>query len=82
VTFVSPDLLGGDISVSSAIAWFIANNWAGNLVTCVNYNHLWLHESFSIFIYMKIINRIFNHEEITQFVAKMESDQLQIMVKY
>jgi len=81
VTFVSPILIG-DISMSRTIALNIANNWAGNLVTCVNYNHLWLHESFSIFIYMKIINRILIHEELAQFVSKMESDLLQMMVKY
>jgi len=81
VTFVSPILIG-DISISHKISMNIANNWAGNSVTCKNYYHLWLHESFSRFIYMKIINRIFTDKELAQFVSKIEFDNLQMVVKY
>jgi len=82
VTFVSPILIGEDISMSRIIALNVANNWAGNLVTCVNYNHLWLNESFSLFIYRKIINRILIHEELAQFVTTTISQQMQRRVKY
>jgi len=82
VTFVSPVLLGGDISVSFSVASSIAYNWAGNSVTCVNFNHLWLHESFNKFIYIRIINKMFFHDEIAQYLADINFHELQMMVKY
>ncbi|XP_011647771.1 leukotriene A-4 hydrolase-like, partial [Pogonomyrmex barbatus] len=55
VAFVSPFLLSGDLSIISPIARNISQSWAGLLVTCANYEHMWLNESFAIFIYRKIV---------------------------
>ncbi|XP_071639719.1 leukotriene A-4 hydrolase-like [Temnothorax longispinosus] len=74
VTFISPTLLGGDRSyVSYSLARNISQSWAGNLVTCCNYEHLWLNKSFSIFISRKIKRRVFSvlyHKEIEVFLQR------------
>ncbi|XP_071559235.1 leukotriene A-4 hydrolase-like [Temnothorax nylanderi] len=58
VMFISPILLSGDYSYISLLAQRISESWAGCLVTCSNYEHLWLNKSFSIFISRKIISKL------------------------
>ncbi|XP_071559237.1 leukotriene A-4 hydrolase-like [Temnothorax nylanderi] len=58
VMFISPTLLPGDRSIISLLARYISKSWAGYLVTCSNYEHLWLNKSFSIFISRKIISKL------------------------
>ncbi|XP_077254940.1 leukotriene A-4 hydrolase-like [Temnothorax americanus] len=59
VTFIPSTLLGGDRSyIGYSLARNIAQSWAGNLVTCENYEHLWLNKSFSLFISRKIKCRV------------------------
>ncbi|XP_071575783.1 leukotriene A-4 hydrolase-like [Temnothorax nylanderi] len=71
VTFVSPLLLGGDSSyIVSSLARNISQSWAGNLVTCCNYEHLWLNKSFSIFISRKIKRKMLYHEDIDVFLQR------------
>ncbi|KYM98320.1 Leukotriene A-4 hydrolase, partial [Cyphomyrmex costatus] len=56
--FVSSTLLDEDpIFMYDTIARKIAQNWAGSLVTCKNFQHLWLIKSFSIFISSEILQR-------------------------
>ncbi|XP_024893067.1 leukotriene A-4 hydrolase-like [Temnothorax curvispinosus] len=49
---------------------YSATIWAGNLVTCCNYEHLWLNKSFSIFISRKIMRTILYHEDSSPDVTK------------
>ncbi|XP_024885831.1 leukotriene A-4 hydrolase-like [Temnothorax curvispinosus] len=58
VMFISPILLPGDCSNISLLARNISQSWAGCLVTCSNYEHLWLNKSFSMFISRKIISKL------------------------
>ncbi|XP_071580602.1 leukotriene A-4 hydrolase-like [Temnothorax nylanderi] len=68
VTFISPTLLGGDRSyVSYSLARNISQSWAGNFVTCENYQHLWLNKSFSLFISRKIRRNVLYHDGIDAF---------------
>jgi len=53
--FVSPTLIGGDWSLISSIARNISQNWTGILVTCANFEHLWLNKSFSMYICKEIL---------------------------
>ncbi|KAL6261114.1 hypothetical protein P5V15_008643 [Pogonomyrmex californicus] len=62
MAFVSPFLLSGDLSIISPIAWNISQSWAGLLVTCANYEHMWLNESFAIFICRKILCTLLGEE--------------------
>ncbi|XP_077282891.1 leukotriene A-4 hydrolase-like [Temnothorax americanus] len=83
VTFISPTLLGGDISYLSSLARNISQSWAGNLVTCSNYQHLWLNKSFSIFICRKIRCTMYsNCEDLYTFFQREGLKNLSSMVRY
>ncbi|XP_071636292.1 leukotriene A-4 hydrolase-like [Temnothorax longispinosus] len=71
VTFISPFLIRGDRSyVCNLLARNISQSWAGNLVTCENYQHLWLNKSFSLFISRKIKRHVLYHERIDVYLQK------------
>ncbi|KYN00616.1 Leukotriene A-4 hydrolase, partial [Cyphomyrmex costatus] len=54
--FVSSTLLDEDpVFMYNTIARKIAQSWAGGLVTCKNFQHLWLIKGFSIFISSEIL---------------------------
>lgn len=87
VTFVSPSLLGADLLWDSLIAWNISQSWAGGLVTCSNFQHLWLNKSFSIFISRRIINKLLGNvigidKEMKDVLEKKGFIELRNMVKY
>ncbi|XP_071639628.1 leukotriene A-4 hydrolase-like [Temnothorax longispinosus] len=54
VIFIPPTLLYGDFTCVGLFARNISQSWTGNLVTCCNYENLWLNKSFNIFISRKI----------------------------
>ncbi|XP_071640004.1 leukotriene A-4 hydrolase-like [Temnothorax longispinosus] len=70
VIFISPTLLGGDRSSIRKLARNVSQSWAGNLVTCSNYEHLWLNKSFSIFISRKIESKIWFCEDIKFYLER------------
>ncbi|XP_071559233.1 leukotriene A-4 hydrolase-like [Temnothorax nylanderi] len=71
VMFISPILLPGDYSYISLLAQRISESWAGCLVTCSNYEHLWLNKSFSIFISRKIISKLLIQiEDMNSFLKR------------
>ncbi|XP_071554027.1 leukotriene A-4 hydrolase-like [Temnothorax nylanderi] len=71
VTFISPFLIRGDRSyVCNSLARNISQSWAGNLVTCENYKHLWLNKSFSLFISRKIKRHVLYHARIDVYLQK------------
>ncbi|XP_071639681.1 leukotriene A-4 hydrolase-like [Temnothorax longispinosus] len=82
VAFISPALLRGDQSgISYSLAWNISLNWAGNLVTCANYNHLWLNKSFCIFIARQILCKMSIYEEMKEFLRIEGAKNLDNMVR-
>lgn len=56
--FVSPTLLDADWSLCEPIARSISHNWAGIMVTCANFEHLWLNKSFSMYICRRILQEL------------------------
>ncbi|XP_077260661.1 leukotriene A-4 hydrolase-like isoform X2 [Temnothorax americanus] len=58
VTFIPPTLLYGDFTCVGLFARNISQSWTGNLVTCCNYENLWLNKSFNIFISRKIESKL------------------------
>ena len=50
----------------------VAQSWAGSLVTCENFQHLWLNKSFSTFISRKIICRIYKHPSFYYKISFLE----------
>ena len=82
ITFFSPTLLYGDDSTMSLLAQSIAQSWGRHLVTCANYNHLWLNKSISIFVARKIICKICKLTDMQLFNKKLSCMDLNNMVKY
>ena len=82
VTFISSTLLGGDECYMSSLARNISQSWAGNLVTCSNYEHLWLNKSFSIFIYRKIGCKVYSNYEEMNKIFQREELTISSMVRY
>ncbi|XP_071580345.1 leukotriene A-4 hydrolase-like [Temnothorax nylanderi] len=82
VTFISSTLLGGDLSyIGYSLARNISQSWAGNLVTCENYEHLWLNKSFSLFISRKIKREMLHHENIDVFLQREGANNLDSLVR-
>ncbi|XP_071580601.1 leukotriene A-4 hydrolase-like [Temnothorax nylanderi] len=81
VTFISSTLLGGDLSyIGYSLARNISQSWAGNLVTCENYEHLWLNKSFSLFISRKIRRNVLYHDRIDVFLQREGLENLNSLV--
>ncbi|XP_012058965.1 PREDICTED: leukotriene A-4 hydrolase [Atta cephalotes] len=80
ITFFSSNLLYGDDCSISSLALNIAQSWAGHLVTCTNYNHFWLHKSFSMFVGRKIICKIWTLNETQLFYKKLSYLDLNRMI--
>ncbi|XP_011696167.1 PREDICTED: leukotriene A-4 hydrolase [Wasmannia auropunctata] len=80
VTFVSPILLRTDHTIISMLARSIAQSWAGHLVTCSNYNDLWLNQSISMFISRKIICQILKYEQAKLLLERRALIDLNIKV--
>ncbi|TGZ54739.1 Uncharacterized protein DBV15_11739 [Temnothorax longispinosus] len=82
VIFISPTLLGGDLTSISSLARNISQSWAGNYVTCSNYEHLWLNKSFSIFISRKIKSKLLMQiKDIKSFLERKEQNDLNNMIQ-
>ncbi|TGZ58052.1 Leukotriene A-4 hydrolase, partial [Temnothorax longispinosus] len=78
----SPFLIYGDRSyVGYLLAWNISQIWAGNLVTCCNYEHLWLNKCFTIFISRKVMRTILYHEGIDIFLQREGLKNLNSLVQ-
>ncbi|KAG5324424.1 LKHA4 hydrolase, partial [Acromyrmex heyeri] len=71
--FVSSTLLNEDsFLICSTVAQKVAQNWAGGLVTCTNFQHLWLSKSFSTFISRRIIHRMYKQNLIPNEMSFLE----------
>lgn len=58
LTFLTPSLLCGDRSLVDVVAHEISHSWTGNLVSCMNWEHFWLNEGFTMFLERKILARL------------------------
>ncbi|XP_071639626.1 leukotriene A-4 hydrolase-like [Temnothorax longispinosus] len=81
VQFISPTLFHGDLSCISFFARTISQSWAGNLVTCSSYEHLWLNKSFSIFISRRILGKLLIHEDVESFLRRKGLIELNNLVE-
>jgi leukotriene-A4 hydrolase len=55
LTFQSHIIIGGDKSGMDNANHEITHSWAGNLVTCMNWNNFWLNEGIATFIESKMV---------------------------
>jgi leukotriene-A4 hydrolase len=58
LTFLTPSLLCGDRSLVDVVAHEISHSWTGNLVSCMNWEHFWLNEGFTMFLERKILAKL------------------------
>ncbi|EGI61096.1 Leukotriene A-4 hydrolase [Acromyrmex echinatior] len=71
--YVSSTLLNEDFFwIFCTVAKKVAQNWAGGLVTCKNFEHLWLNKSFSTFISRKIIYCMYKQNIIPYAMSFLE----------
>lgn len=54
VTFASPTIIVGDKSQVDVVIHEIMHSWSGNLVTCSNWENLWLNEGFTVYEERKV----------------------------
>ncbi|KYQ56564.1 Leukotriene A-4 hydrolase, partial [Trachymyrmex zeteki] len=80
--FVSSMLLNEDLfTICSTVAQKVAQSWAGGLVTCENFQHLWLNKSFSTFISREIIHRMYNQHLFHYEISFLERKTISNMIK-
>ncbi len=49
LTFVSPSIVVGDKSGTHVVIHEMVHSWAGNLMSCANWESFWLNEGFTVF---------------------------------
>lgn len=64
LTFASPSIItaNGDKSGVSVVIHEMAHSWTGNLVTCANWQNLWLNEGFTVFLERKVNYELFGKD--------------------
>ena len=76
LTFLTPTVVVGDLSLVSLIAHELAHSWSGNLVTNGTWNDFWLNEGFTVYFEMRIMERVYGPDFSDMLVA-LSYDDLQ-----
>jgi len=76
LTFLTPTVIVGDLSLVSLIAHELAHSWSGNLVTNGTWNDFWLNEGFTVYFEMRIMERVYGPDFADMLVA-LSYDDLQ-----
>lgn len=61
LTFLTPTLLAGDLSLADVVAHEISHSWTGNLVTNATWSHFWLNEGWTMWLQRQIMATIHSH---------------------
>ena len=70
LTTATPFILVGDKSMVWMANHEVSHSWTGNLVTCMNFDNLWLNEGFDVFVERKI-SKILYGEAVTKMTSKI-----------
>jgi len=81
LTFLTPTVVVGDLSLVSLIAHELAHSWSGNLVTNGTWNDFWLNEGFTVYFEMRIMERVYGPDFADMLVA-LSYDDLQKELAY
>lgn len=49
-TFASPSIITGDKSGTSVAIHEMAHSWTGNLISCKNWENMWMNEGFTVYL--------------------------------
>jgi len=74
---VTKSTLTNDGSLRNVIAHEIAHFWSGNLVTNRNWEHFWLNEGFTNYLYRKCYQKLFGEEE---FMKELDRSQKRLAI--
>jgi len=69
---ISKSVLTNDGSLRNVIAHEIAHFWSGNLVTNRNWEHFWLNEGFTNYLYRKCYQKLFGDAEFKKEIRKSQ----------
>ncbi len=71
LTFATPTILAGDRSLVALIAHELAHSWSGNLVTNATWNDFWLNEGFTVYVELRIMEKVYgrNYSEMLAQLA-------------
>jgi len=74
LTFVTPTLLAKDRSQVHVVAHEVSHSWSGNLVTNETWEHFWLNEGLTVFLELKITERVYGAVEADlQLAGRLKS---------
>jgi leukotriene-A4 hydrolase len=59
LTFISPTVIAGDKSLTSAVARALAHSWSGDEVNIATWRDLWINEGFASFLASRIMNDVY-----------------------
>jgi leukotriene-A4 hydrolase len=69
---VSKSILTDDGSLRNVVAHEIAHFWSGNLVTNKNWEHFWLNEGITNYLYRKCYQKMFGNPEFKKELRKSQ----------
>lgn len=69
---VTKSYLTEDGSLRNVVAHEIAHFWSGNLVTNKNWEHFWLNEGFTNYLYRKCYQKLFGEDEFNKELDKSQ----------
>ncbi|TDN37988.1 aminopeptidase [Hymenobacter sp. UV11] len=74
LTFVTPNILAGDRSLTSLVAHELAHSWSGNLVTNATWNDFWLNEGFTVYFERRIMEQLYGRPYADMLQVLGEAD--------
>ena len=76
LTFLTPTVVVGDMSLVSLIAHELAHSWSGNLVTNATWNDFWINEGFTVYFEMRIMEKLYG-VDFADMLEALSYDDLQ-----
>ncbi|HCP41655.1 MAG TPA: aminopeptidase, partial [Cryomorphaceae bacterium] len=76
LTFLTPTVVVGDMSLVSLIAHELAHSWSGNLVTNSTWNDFWINEGFTVYFEMRIMEKLYG-VDFADMLEALSYDDLQ-----
>ena len=75
LSFITPTVIVGDMSLVALIAHELAHSWSGNLVTFSSAKDAWLNEGFTSYVENRLIESLYGKERADMETA-IERDEL------
>lgn len=70
LTFITPNIIAGDRSMTDVIAHELAHSWTGNLVSCRTFDSFWLSEGWTVYL-ERLILKIAYDDDFRSFMGAL-----------